>query len=92
MEIPKNEVIENTTLATELLREVKSQSKRWFITAVVELVIIVIITLAFLWYISLPVDETLIQTDDGNANYIGRDLNGELFNGENSSYQESSEK
>ena len=49
--------MEEKTLATELLHELKASSKRWFIIAVIELVIIVTIIGAFLWYISLPVDE-----------------------------------
>lgn len=77
-----NEITENTTLATELLREVKAQSKRWFITALVELGIIIIIVIAFIWYNSLPAEDISIDNDNGNANYIGRDLNGEVNNGE----------
>ena len=77
-----NEMIANTTLATELLREVKAQSKRWFITALVELGIIIIIVIAFIWYNSLPAEDISIDNDNGNANYIGRDLNGEVNNGE----------
>lgn len=92
MDTPKNEMIENTTLATELLREVKAQSKRWFITAVVELAVIVVIVIAFLWYVSLPTDESIIENDDGNANYIGRDLNGGLYNGENYDSEAGSEE
>ena len=78
----ENEMIENTTLATELLREIKAQSKRWFITAVIELGIIIAIVIAFIWYNSLPTESIDIDNDNGNANYIGRDLNGEVYNGE----------
>ena len=73
--------MDNETLATELIRELKAQSKRWFIVSLVELGIIIGIVLAFLWYISLPVDDISIENDSGNANYIGRDLEGDLYNG-----------
>ena len=51
---------------------------------VIEAVLIVIIVAAFLWYISLPVEEYSTEFDngDGNLNYIGNDFNGDLNNGE----------
>lgn len=74
---------ENTTLATELLHELKASAKRWFIIAVIELFIILGIISGFVWYLSLPVDEysVSVDNDEGNANYIGRDLNGVIDNG-----------
>ena len=70
-------------LATEILQEVKASAKRWFI-AILVMVFIELATIGgFLWYISLPVDETVtVENDEGNANYIGRDLTGEINNGE----------
>ena len=44
--------MDNETLASELLHEVKASAKRWFVIAVVELVIIIGIVAGFLWYIS----------------------------------------
>lgn len=82
--------MENQPLATELIKELQSHSKRWFIVAVSELGIIIIIVLAFLWYLTLPIDQVSIDSKDGNATYIGRDLKGGLYNGENSSQTESS--
>lgn len=78
---------ENITLATELIHEIKAQSKRWFIAFVIVLVLWFSTIGAFLWYVSLPVeDETVtIENDDGNANYIGKDLNGVINNGEDNS-------
>lgn len=81
--------MENQPLATELIRELRAQSKRWFIIALVELVIIVLTVLAFLWYISLPIDEISVEADGGNANYIGNDLKGELYNGESNAETQS---
>lgn len=44
--------MEERTLATEMLHELKAQSKRWFIIAIVELVIIIVSNLAWLGYIN----------------------------------------
>lgn len=84
--------MENQPLATELIKELKAQSKRWFVIAVTELGIIIIIVIAFLWYLTLPVDQVSIDSKDGNATYIGRDLKGGLYNGENSSQTQSSQE
>ena len=76
--------MENETLATEMLRELKASNKRWFTAFIVVLTLWFATIGAFIWYISLPVDEYAIEVtnDEGNANYIGRDLNGGLYNGE----------
>lgn len=74
--------MENQPLATELIRELKSQNRRIFIVAVIEAVMIILIVAGFLWYISLPIDEIVVEADGGNANYIGDDLEGDLYNGE----------
>jgi hypothetical protein len=55
--------MEQETLATELLREVKAQSKRWFIAFVVTVVLWFATIGAFLWYISLPVEEYEYDVD-----------------------------
>ena len=82
--------MENNTLATELLHEIKASAKRWFIIAIAELVIIVMIIGTFIWYLTLPIDESLvdISNDAGITTYVGNDLNGVLKNGENSSPQD----
>ena len=73
----------NEPLALEMLKEQHRNTKRWFIVALVELIIILAIVGIFIWYISLPIDEVSIENDSGNANYIGNDMNGDLYNGEN---------
>ena len=73
--------MDNQPLATELIRELRAQSKRWFIIALAELGLIIAIVLAFIWYLTLPIDEITIDGGDGNATYIGHDLEGELYNG-----------
>lgn len=72
------------TLATELLHELKASAKRWFIIAVIELFVILSMAGGFVWYLSLPVEEevvTIESDDNGNANYVGNDVTGAIYNG-----------
>ena len=72
---------ENTSLATELIRELKSTSKRWFIAFIVVLSLWFATIGGFIIYLSLPVEETTTETvtqdadDNGNNNYVGGDNN-----------------
>ena len=67
---------EGTTLATEILQEVRASAKRWFIAFLVMCGVALATVAGFLWYISLPVDESVtVENEDGNANYIGGDSN-----------------
>lgn len=65
-----------------------------FSTVIKRLTVIVIVILAlwaatiagFIWYISLPVEEyetVSVENEEGNANYIGNDMNGDFNYGEN---------
>lgn len=64
-EIPEN----NHSMAYMLLIELKASARRWFIIALAELVIIVLIVAGMIWYNSLPVEEyTATVETDGNAN------------------------
>ena len=74
--------MDNQPLATELIRELRASNRRWFIIALVELGIIIAIVAGFLWYLTIPIDEISIENDDGNATYIGHNLEGGLYNGE----------
>lgn len=77
--------MDNEKLATELLREVKMQAKRWFIAFCIMVALEVATIAGFVWYITLPVeseDVTTIENDEGNANYVGGNVNGVLNNGE----------
>lgn len=74
--------MDTMNLATELLHEVKMSAKRWFIAFCVMVFIECATIAGFLWYMSLPTEEVTVESDDGNANYIGRDLKGDLYNGE----------
>ena len=75
------------TLATELLKELKASSKRWFIAFIVMLILWFATIGVFVWYISLPVEDVAIENQDGNANYIGND--GSIVNGEDTDKTES---
>ncbi len=71
----------NISLATELLQEVKSSAKRWFIAFIVVLCLWFATIGVFVWYISLPVEVTenqVEQQSDNNSNnyVVGGDYNG----------------
>ena len=86
----QNEV---TTLASELLHELKATSKRWFIAFCIMVALELATIAGFMWYISLPVDESVVsvKNDSGNANYVGADMNGVINNGkDNGETQETS--
>lgn len=77
---------EDTTLAMEILKELKASAKRWFIAFVIMLCIEIATIGGFLWYLSLPVEELVtVENDSGNANYVGNDMNGDLYNGKDNS-------
>lgn len=67
-----------THLALELLQEIKASARRWFILAMMELVVIAALILILLL---VPTDSISIENEDGNANYIGNDMNGDINNG-----------
>lgn len=80
---------EGTTLATEILAEVKASARRWFIAFLVMCGVELATVTGFLWYISLPVEEgVVVENDEGNANYIGGDVGGNINNGTGNSLQE----
>lgn len=64
--------MDNSPLALEILRELKSQSKRWFIIAVIELVIIIATNTGWLIYNSqfeeITTDEQVIEDIDNSTN------------------------
>lgn len=63
--------MDNQTLASEMLSELKSANRRWFIAFLVVLILWFATIGAFIWYISLPVEENYVeQYTDGDANSI----------------------
>lgn len=74
---------EGNTLATEILHELKLSAKRWFIAFLIMLGIEIATIGGFLWYLSLPTEESVtVENDEGNANYVGRDVMGNVNNNE----------
>ena len=79
--------------ATELLHEVKTQTKRWFTAFTIMCFLEVMTIFGFVWYISLPIDDISVDSNgSGTATYIGNDLNGELINGESENSTKSNQK
>ena len=63
--------MENETLATEMLRELKANNKRLFIGLLVVIALWFATIGVFIWYLSLPIEEVTIEQDtDSNANYL----------------------
>lgn len=50
-------------LATEMLKELKSNAKRWFIAFIVVLVLWFTTIGLFIWYINQPIEEVLETTE-----------------------------
>lgn len=72
----------NNTLASEMLHEIKSTSKRWFIAFLVTLSLWFATIIGFILYeyYTIPVDETTIEQESDNQSrnlVIGGDYNGE---------------
>ena len=80
-EVPMYMDEEGMTLATEILQELKASARRWFIAFLIMLVLEIATVGGFLWYLSLPTEETVtVENEDGNANYIGGDVSGNVNN------------
>lgn len=71
--------MDDVTLATEMLRELKASNRRWFIAFLVVLTLWFATIGGFLWYVSLPVEETTVEqsADGDNNSFVGiGDMNG----------------
>lgn len=68
---------EEHSLAYELLVELKHSAKRWFIAFCVMVVLEIATIIGFMWYISLPVEESYTEyqqdADDNSRNLIIQD-------------------
>lgn len=72
---------EGTTLATEILQELKASCRRWFIAFIIMIIVEIATIAGFLFYLSLPVEETVtVENEEGNANYVGGDVSGSIEN------------
>ena len=54
---------EEESLATEMLRELKAKSKRWFIISIVELVLLLFTITLFIAYLNTPIEDTTETTN-----------------------------
>ncbi len=67
--------MDGDNLATELLREIKATTKRWFILFIITLIMLCGTNLAWLYAWNLPSEESTSESydvqaeDDGNAIY-----------------------
>lgn len=50
------------TLATEMLKELKAQSKRWFVSFIIVLILWFATIGVFIWYINQPIEEIKTTT------------------------------
>lgn len=62
-----------------------SNTVKRLVTALIITVVLWFATIAvFTYYLALPEDtcDVSVENDDGNANYIGNDMNGDINNGQ----------
>ena len=73
--------MDEMTLATELLHEIKQSAKRWFIAFCVMVVLEICTIVGFLWYISLPVDTYTIEqgVEDAQNSQIRQIIGGDDY-------------
>lgn len=72
-------------MATDLLRCVVSESKAKS-KIIVALIVAWLLTIAgFLVVLFMPMEETVVYNEDGNASYIGNDMNGDFNYGDDKS-------
>lgn len=80
---------QDTKLATELIHELKVTSKRWFIAFLVVLGLWFATIGTFIWYISLPIEESTSteisqdSEDNGSNQIVGGDLIGKTESSSN---------
>ena len=69
--------------ATELLKEIKTSAKRWFIAFIIVLSLWFATIGAFIWYISLPVEveENTQSIEDAENNDIRQVIGGDYNEG-----------
>jgi len=73
--------MEEKTLATELLHEIKMSAKRWFIAFIIMVILEILTISGFLWYITLPVEEVVTEYTQ-NAEDIEDSMVRQLIGGE----------
>ena len=69
----------NETLATEMLKEIKATSRRWFIAFCIMVGLELATIIGFMWYITLPVEETTYEqtVDDIDSSDVRQVIGGD---------------
>ena len=82
------------SLATELLHEVKSSAKRWFIAFCIMVGLEIATIIGFMRYISLPTDDYSVsqESDNNSVNILEGTYNGSEADGEKNEESSQSEK
>lgn len=70
------------SLATELLMEVKNSARRWFVAFCIMVIVECFTVIGFIWYLTLPVEEYRIEqeADERSFNIINSGQ-GDVING-----------
>ena len=60
------------SFASEMLQEIKDSARRWFVAFIIMTILEVFTIFGFVWYISLPTDESVVtqNVDDVNGSEI----------------------
>lgn len=77
-----NDIENSVSLATELLRELKRQSKRWFISFIICLILLFLSNMAWLYVWNQYDYESYSYEQDGDGvNNINSSIGGDVNNG-----------
>ena len=77
-----NDIENSVSLATELLRELKRQSKRWFISFIICLILLFLSNMTWLYVWNQYDYESYSYEQDGNGvNNINSSIGGDINNG-----------
>lgn len=78
--------METQKLASEILAEVKASAKRWFIAFIIMVVLEIVTIAGFMFYLLNQQHTNVnLKNADGITNYIGKTMNGGIYNGESES-------
>lgn len=78
--------METQKLASEILAEVKASAKRWFIAFIIMVVLEIVTIAGFMFYLlNQQYINVNLKNADGITNYIGKTMNGGIYNGEGES-------
>ena len=82
---------DNDSFALELLQEIKTSAKRWFIAFLIMLFIEFLTVTGFLVYLSIPVEEYSVEQDADNGSY-NMISGGDIYGGTSEDYIQEKKK